>query len=610
MPTNSGIMDGEPLGFGGLFDKFNFIIPEYQRDYEWDSDHIFTFYKDVKDESVSGKQYFFGPIVLVSPDNSTSTKELIDGQQRLTSASILAAVIADMIFDTQQQMSESIAKGIYRRIAIEDASGQWIPKITPHDDSTLFYKKLLQIGKPDQKMQAAKNDAKTDVEKSMCDAYQIFYKQLSTDYTNTQGSIDTNALNDLVNKFFTLQNFVLLHISVPSNEAAWKIFINLNTKQQNLQLSNLVKAVLLSSIPITGSLSTTRADYTKHWSNIISTLDKLEFNQFLHHYFVANKKPIQEKDLYQEIVQKYSVENSSKQLIEDLVVGSENYRICTKPTNADLPGNTGDTIEYMNSFKKPLGIVHAYPILLAGYTKYYQVTADRQKFYDLVEITLKFFIRARTICSEEPGVLETFSSDICNEIRNGTPFQDIKNIYISAQPSEQIFVAKFKEKNKYQIQKNFFILEKINQWGFQQMQSDLSSMAETKRSVEHIMPETLTPDWRAHIKRNQPSLTDEEIDQLLAANIHRWGNLSPLHRDSNSALSNLLFHEKDAHPKGYKASNAKINQHIETDTMDPANSIEHANHDSQYNEMWWDFKSIEKRTETLAVKAEKIFKVT
>ena len=73
---------------------------------------------------------------------------------------------------------------------------------------------------------------------------------------------------------------------------------------------------------------------------------------------------------------------------------------------------------------------------------------------------------------------------------------------------------------------------------------------------------------------------------------------------------NLLFHQKDAHARGYKASNATINKKIERDDTDPSNVIEHAQSDSAYPEKWWDFESIDKRTETLAKKAEKVFKVT
>jgi hypothetical protein len=141
------------------------------------------------------------------------------------------------------------------------------------------------------------------------------------------------------------------------------------------------------------------------------------------------------------------------------------------------------------------------------------------------------------------------------------------------------------------------------------------------------MPQTLKPEtangraWFEHIKRNT-TLTDDQIKQLHTVNLNKWGNLTPMHKDNNTALSNLPFHEKNIHPKGYQASNAYINKNIPTDstfiddesgssTFGQQITVEHAHTDAQYTPNdWWDFESIDKRTKTLCQKAEKIFKVT
>jgi len=620
MSTTLGIMEGDPFGFGSMFDNYTFLIPEYQRDFEWGSDTVYEFFKDVYEELDNGKQYFFGPVVLVS-NGQNREQELIDGQQRLTSASILAAISSDIILEASINESnpetksflESAASGILRTVAIKNTSGVWTTKITPHEDSKIFYKDLLQPGKPKEKMHTLKPRARNNSEIAMFGAYKIFYEKFLEEYPGTGSAFDVAKINEFMNKFWQAQKFVLLQIRVPNNDAAWQIFINLNKKGEGLQLMNLVKAVLLSAIdkgdPATGV--TPRADYTIIWNKIIDSLDNIDFDQFLHHYFVAQKRPIQEKELYAEIARKYSTEQKAKDLIEDLERNAENYRACVKPNNSDFTSSTEESIiSDLQKFAKPLGIKHAYPILLSGFTKYYKVATEKPKFAKLVEMTLKFFVRSRTICTVEPAKLEKIASDAATMIRNGDDFEDIKNHFISNQPSASIFDAKFKEHTKVNIKRDYFILEKINQYGYMDTAADLSSVATSKQSIEHIMPKTLTKDWKDHLKRNNPGLEDARLTQLWETNLNKWGNLSPMHKDNNTALQNLLFHQKDAHPRGYKASNATINKKIERDDTDPSGEVvEHAQSDPKFPEKWWDFKSIDKRTETLVKKAENVFKI-
>ena len=79
-------MTGDAKGFGTLF-EMRFTIPEYQRDYEWEKEKYSTFIDDIFEELDNDRQYFFGPVVIVSSERND--QELIDGQQRLTAFSIL-----------------------------------------------------------------------------------------------------------------------------------------------------------------------------------------------------------------------------------------------------------------------------------------------------------------------------------------------------------------------------------------------------------------------------------------------------------------------------------------------------------------------------------------
>ena len=74
--------------------------------FEWESDKVAQFYIDVREEAEKDTQYFFGPIVLVSP-SGYNEQQIIDGQQRITCASIFIAVIADILFSTGEHGMEA-----------------------------------------------------------------------------------------------------------------------------------------------------------------------------------------------------------------------------------------------------------------------------------------------------------------------------------------------------------------------------------------------------------------------------------------------------------------------------------------------------------------------
>lgn len=78
--------------------KLNAVIPNYQRSYEWGEDQITDFLEDLYNElpkddenknttSISNTSYFFGPII-TTEESSTGEKQIIDGQQRLTTTTI------------------------------------------------------------------------------------------------------------------------------------------------------------------------------------------------------------------------------------------------------------------------------------------------------------------------------------------------------------------------------------------------------------------------------------------------------------------------------------------------------------------------------------------
>ncbi len=79
---------------------FDYIIPNFQRPYAWTEEEtkkLFTDLYDFYTGQPEDEQYFLGSIVLYKPDEKKPFSEVIDGQQRLTTLTILLAIITSMI---------------------------------------------------------------------------------------------------------------------------------------------------------------------------------------------------------------------------------------------------------------------------------------------------------------------------------------------------------------------------------------------------------------------------------------------------------------------------------------------------------------------------------
>ena len=102
-------------------DEYEFVIPEYQRPYTWGVEHAVQLLVDLQEalERDLDEPYFLGSIVLVK-DAQSSRAEVIDGQQRLVTLTLLLAVLRDIVEDP------SLRKDIHERV--EKPAVEWEEK--------------------------------------------------------------------------------------------------------------------------------------------------------------------------------------------------------------------------------------------------------------------------------------------------------------------------------------------------------------------------------------------------------------------------------------------------------------------------------------------------
>lgn len=238
-----------------LCDKFEFFIPRYQRPYAWQTEQAGTLLDDLvsalgdldtKDDDI--ESYFLGSLVVVKEDIETKA-EVVDGQQRLTTLTILLSVIRSLLVDPKQR--GFLTPFIYRE-------GNPIVGIEDHFHLTLREKDR----------QFFQDNIQKDIDLINLD------KQNISDLSDSQKNIIINALlfrdklkNYTQKQLFTISSYMLTQcyliiVSTPNVDAAYRIFSVLNDRGLDLSFTDICKAEII------GKLGENQQEaYTRKWED-------------------------------------------------------------------------------------------------------------------------------------------------------------------------------------------------------------------------------------------------------------------------------------------------------------------------------------------------------
>ncbi len=155
-----------------ILKKGEYIIPEYQREYDWSEDNLHEFFVDI-DNSSENENYFIGHMVCEGRYNGSEFK-VIDGQQRITTITIMLSIIRDIFYD---KGLENLAEGIHDNyIFAKDKENQEYIIL----DNKMPYPVLQKYvqSKPRDKDKSVTSEPKKSGEKKIIKAYNKFYKDV------------------------------------------------------------------------------------------------------------------------------------------------------------------------------------------------------------------------------------------------------------------------------------------------------------------------------------------------------------------------------------------------------------------------------------------------
>lgn len=248
-------------------DAYAFSIPPYQRPYAWETTQAEELLNDIAealDEAVNTQNpitYFLGSIVLIKKPGSPPS-EVVDGQQRLTTLTILLSVLRDL---------SSERNAIKRHFYIceegdADRGTKDRYRLIPRKQDAEFFHDHIQIAGNTQLIKG--HEGETDSQRCMINNALLFRKKLEN-WTDLQR-------DDLV--AFLIQRCYLVVISVTNVETAHRVFTVLNARGLDLTPTDILKADLLDRVS-----SGKEEISANQWEEIETALGREKFVELFQH---------------------------------------------------------------------------------------------------------------------------------------------------------------------------------------------------------------------------------------------------------------------------------------------------------------------------------------
>lgn len=513
-----GITDHGKTTLEKLFKEHTrYVVPFFQREYSWAKDDWRDFWDDIIRTKNSGRAHFFGFMAFQRSDECVI---IIEGQQRISTVTILAAVARDIL----RQMRYDRWKDIETKyIKSEDEFSQEDNYTTSYklelsEMNRSFFRNFIQEGgNPEDKLQSVKKQTENLSNRQIYDCYKYFYTLITK---NTEGLADKERRGYILSILQTaVREFIIFSLDVDNELTAYNIFQTLNDRGLDLALADLLKVHLFQ---LAGKEHWEEAKV--RWNEIREMLSQVSINSFLRHYWLSCERVVEEKDLLREFQEKIKTPKDAFDFLNQLRQEAEIYEALLNPTLQFWEDpQLVDLLEDLQllSSKMPL------PLLMAAY-----IQIKRGHFSKFIEATIAFIFRYVTIAENDNKVLERLLSDVSIDLRAGKirNVEEFKKRLQREYVNDETFVQQFSTNETKTARVARYILKKIENHLTMEQEKFHATI-----SLEHILPQNLDPQWEAYLKEH-----GMEKDEY----VYRLGNMTLLLEKSNRKARNIFFTEK------------------------------------------------------------------
>ena len=502
------------------YSEKQFIIPIYQREYKWNKTNIQRLIDDLEEIDINetNQNHFLNSIVYSKIEenphasyvgNRVEKYYVIDGQQRITTISLLLIAIRNFLKDNNNSEAERINNQFLINQYIQDENLKTRLKLSEKDND--IYKKIV--------LNHPLNDS---------DKNHRIYKNLKFFEKYIKDIINLDNIQTLIQKFETRIDIIDTFLEKEDNPQ--KIFSSLNSTGVSLKDSDLIKNFILMNL----ESHQQNELFNVYWKDIEKNLEiESNLDAFLQHFLTMKLKyVISKSSIYEAFEKLYNLRNEndeyekSKSILEEMLKFSAIYKkLFLSNIDFNLPYSSLNLLKIESYF----------PLLMYIYYKF------NDELLEVSKIIENFLVK-RVIIGLPPGktknvfvkVLKNLDEDnIVKSIKESLKSETKQSRMPLMSEVEEDFMIKPIYSNNSAATK--YILYKIE--FFINSKNYTTTVGYDNLTIEHILPETEYS--------NLPDCWQEKFDlESYERRLHTLGNLTLITQQMNSSIGNICFDDK------------------------------------------------------------------
>lgn len=507
-----------------------FIIPVYQRNYDWKIENCKQLYDDlVKIIKKERKSHFFGSIVSVHSDGEYNEFLVIDGQQRLTTMSLLLLAMYNLMQEGIVVASQSnLADKIYKTYLIDEwQEDDTRIKLKPVKNDNLAFGKLF------------KGKEEYIYESNLTINYEYFYNRIQKEEL---------TLDELYTAITRLE---IINITLNQDDNPQLIFESLNSTGLALSEGDKIRNFILMGLPTKEQNEL----YEKYW-NKIEVCTNYNVSMFVRDYLSVKQQAIPAMSKIYVTFKSYVEDEGfeTEELLKDLYNYSRWYGILLKGKTSDKEINA--CIYRLNRLETTV----IRPFFLEVLRLQENGVLSLEEIKSIFLFTENYLFR-RTICDLPTNALNKIFLLLHKEIiryedNDKEYLEKFKYALLSKNetgrfPRDDEFLDSLSVRQIYQMnsKNKIYIFERLENHGTIEDKDIYRHCDDGDYSIEHIMPQHLTPAWVSELGPDY-----EEIHEIW---LHRLANLTLT--GYNSKYSNNSFVQKRDMENGFEQSGLRMN---------------------------------------------------
>lgn len=524
-----------------LGNGLRYRVPSFQRDYSWRDEEWDDLWADMLDvTSENGETaHYMGYLVLQSHDNKSF--DIIDGQQRITTLSIV--ILAGLAFLKERiEADDSVVNNQRRLDQLRNSYIGYLDPVTLVSNAKLglnrhsndFYQNYLVP------LERLPKRGITAASRLLGQAFEWFLHKIHHQFKDA--SDPGMALAAFVDKLVDRLFFTVITVTDELN--AYKVFETLNARGVRLSSTDLLKNYLFSVVS-DGGKATADLDVLENlWERIIGYLGKENFSEFLRFYWNGRQRAVRKAELFKAIRKNIRDREDAFKLVQSLSRSSEYYAALRDPSDSRWSMEEGEWLRLLHLF----GVRQPLVVLLVAYDAYFET--KREDFRKVLRSLLVISVRYNVIGSKQANEQESIYNHVALQAHLQT-YQSVTELIKALRPvyvDDKGFKADFSSKslrtsssrNKKVVRYLLFEIEKqITQRDF-----DRESAA---YNLEHVLPENPSDAW---------SYLDELSQERM---MYRIGNMTLMKTKPNQRLGNSNY---EAKREVYRDSDFQITRSI------------------------------------------------